>query len=541
MLNIGVPENTAELRPRIFVIGVGGAGGNAVNNMIDSNLEGVEFAVANTDSQALERSLADRRIQIGRDLTRGLGAGADPEMGKGAAEESIDEILPMLDDVNMLFVAAGMGGGTGTGAAPVIAREARDRGILTVGVVTKPFSFEGAHRMKMAEAGIAELQKHVDTLIVIPNQNLFKLATKDTTFADAFKMADDVLHSGVRGVTDLIVMPGLINLDFNDIKSVMGEMGKAMMGTGHSDGENRAVEAAELAISNPLLDDVSMNGARGLLINITGGYDMTLFEADEAANRVKQDVDDDANVIFGATFDEKMEGKIRVSVVATGIDGVVPEAVKTVAEAPKAQVTQAADTTTTTSTGTYAPSTAAPQRHSSIPASAPSAGVIARGNPAIGAAAGAAMQPSMSAGGDATSQQTVGHAEPTATQGNAALKPQASTLELNTEAPRQSEPTPPQADAFVPTSSPERPGGAGRSQSLFQRLIGGKGEEQEATAQPETTQPEATAPAPTREEPKLTTEEAPAEQPTLVHDNEGLSQADREMLEIPSFLRRQAN
>lgn len=314
-----------ELRPRISVIGVGGAGGNAVNNMIRAKLEGVEFLIANTDAQALTQSLVpkERRIQLGLHVTQGLGAGSKPDVGRASAEESIEEVLEIIKGSNMLFITAGMGGGTGSGAAPVIARAAREMGVLTVGVVTKPFNFEGSHRSRTAEGAIDELQQYVDTLIIIPNQNLFRLANERTTFADAFKMADDVLYSGVRGVTDLMIMPGLINLDFADIRSVMAEMGKAMMGTGEAEGERRALDAAEAAISNPLLDDVSMKGARGVLINITGGYDMTLYEVDEAANRIREDVDSDANIIFGSTFDERLNGRMRVSVVATGIGGPV--------------------------------------------------------------------------------------------------------------------------------------------------------------------------------------------------------------------------
>ncbi|MEE2980445.1 MAG: cell division protein FtsZ, partial [Pseudomonadota bacterium] len=318
-INLSMPA-THQLKPRITVVGVGGAGGNAVNNMITSHLEGVEFVVANTDAQALTQSLSERRIQLGVSITQGLGAGSQPDVGRAAAEEAIDEILENLDGSNMVFITAGMGGGTGTGGAPVVARAAREQGVLTVGVVTKPFQFEGVHRMRLAEEGLAELQQYVDTLIIIPNQNLFRVANEKTTFADAFKMADDVLYSGVRGVTDLMVMPGLINLDFADVRSVMAEMGKAMMGTGEADGENRAVIAAEAAISNPLLDDISMEGARGVLINITGGYDMTLFEVDEAANRIRDEVDPEANIIFGSTFDEALDGCMRVSVVSTGIE-----------------------------------------------------------------------------------------------------------------------------------------------------------------------------------------------------------------------------
>jgi cell division protein FtsZ len=320
MINLSIPKDEQEMKPRITVVGVGGAGGNAVNNMIRSNLIGCEFVVCNTDAQALQQSMAHRKIQLGIGVTRGLGAGSRPDVGRAAAEEAIDEILDAMQGSNMVFITAGMGGGTGTGGAPVIARVARETGILTVGVITKPFHFEGSHRMRIAEAGIEELQKFVDTLIIIPNQNLFRVANERTTFADAFKMADDVLHSGVRGVTDLMVMPGLINLDFADIRTVMSEMGKAMMGTGEAGGERRAIDAAEAAISNPLLEDVSMKGARGILINVTGGADMTLFEVDEAANRIREEVDPDANIIFGSTFDEGLAGKMRISVVATGID-----------------------------------------------------------------------------------------------------------------------------------------------------------------------------------------------------------------------------
>src|SRR6187402_3214743 len=309
-----------ELRPRISVIGVGGAGGNAVANMIRADVQGVDFIVANTDAQALNTSSADRRIQLGLKITQGLGAGSRPEIGRAAAEESLEEINKALEGAHMCFLAAGMGGGTGTGAAPVIAKAARDKGILTVGVVTKPFAFEGARRARSADSGIQELQQHVDTLIVIPNQNLFRLANSETTFKEAFEMADEVLQQGVRGITDLMVMPGLINLDFADVRSVMGEMGKAMMGTGEASGDNRAIEAAEKAIANPLLDGVSLNGAKGVIVSITGGDDMRLLEVDEAANHIRQLVDQDANIIWGSAFNPELEGKIRVSVVATGIE-----------------------------------------------------------------------------------------------------------------------------------------------------------------------------------------------------------------------------
>jgi len=314
------PQPLEETKPRITVFGVGGAGGNAVNNMINGKLEGVDFVVANTDSQSLTGSLAEHRVQLGVNITNGLGAGAKPDIGKVAAEEAVDDIQRYLDGNNMVFIAAGMGGGTGTGAAPVIARAAREQGILTVGVVTKPFQFEGVQRMRLAEAGIEELQAYVDTLIVIPNQNLFLIANENTGFADAFNMADDVLHAGVRGVTDLMISPGLINLDFADIRTVMGEMGKAMMGTGEAEGDQRALEAADKAIHNPLLDHASIEGAQGVLINITGGSDMTLHEVDEAASRICREVDENANIIFGTSIDQELEGGMRVAVIATGID-----------------------------------------------------------------------------------------------------------------------------------------------------------------------------------------------------------------------------
>jgi cell division protein FtsZ len=318
-INIGPPV-VDELRPKIAVIGVGGAGGNAIANMINARVEGVDFIVANTDAQALNSSPAEFRIQLGPDITQGLGAGSRPEVGRAAAEETLELVKQALSGAHMCFIAAGMGGGTGTGAAPVIARAAREMNILTVGVVTKPFLFEGQRRMRSCEAGIAELQEHVDTLIVIPNQNLFLVANPNTTFKEAFLLADEVLQQGVRGITDLMVMPGLINLDFADVRSVMHEMGKAMMGTGEAEGDGRALEAAERAIANPLLDGVSMKGAKGVIISITGGEDMRLMEVDEAANHIRELVDPDANIIWGSAFNDNLNGKIRVSVVATGID-----------------------------------------------------------------------------------------------------------------------------------------------------------------------------------------------------------------------------
>ncbi len=319
-INISIQDVGQNLHPKITVLGVGGSGGNAVNNMINANLEGVEFLIANTDAQALQISNCPNKIQLGLNSTKGLGAGMRPDVGRQAAEEAIQDLSEKFEGSHMLFIAAGMGGGTGTGAAPVIAKLAREKGILTVGVVTKPFHFEGSQRMNLAEKGIEELQQYVDTLLTIPNQNLFRIANEKTTFSDAFKMADDVLYAGVRGVTDLMVQPGMINLDFSDIKTVMSEMGKAMMGTGEAQGEGRAIAAAEAAIANPLIDDVSLKGAKGLIINITGGKDITLYEVDEAANRIKQEVDEEANIIYGTTCDDRLEGIVRVSIVATGID-----------------------------------------------------------------------------------------------------------------------------------------------------------------------------------------------------------------------------
>ena len=335
-LNLSLPGQE-DLKPRITVFGVGGAGGNAVNNMIEKNLDGVEFVVANTDAQALQQSRATSKIQMGIKVTEGLGAGARASVGAAAAEESIEQIVDHLAGAHMCFITAGMGGGTGTGAAPIIAQAARELGVLTVGVVTKPFQFEGAKRMRQAEEGIEALQKVVDTLIIIPNQNLFRIANEHTTFTDAFALADDVLYQGVKGVTDLMVRPGIINLDFADVRSVMDEMGKAMMGTGEAEGDNRAVLAAEKAIANPLLDEISLEGAKGVLINITGGYDLTLFELDEAANKIREKVDPDANIIVGSTLDTAMEGKMRVSVVATGIDAAVSHADMPLPRRPMAQ------------------------------------------------------------------------------------------------------------------------------------------------------------------------------------------------------------
>ena len=362
-LNLTMTNEREELKPRITVFGVGGAGGNAVNNMIDKALEGVEFVVANTDAQALQQSRAHARIQMGVKATEGLGAGARPTVGAAAAEETIEEIVDHLAGAHMCFITAGMGGGTGTGAAPIIAQAARELGVLTVGVVTKPFQFEGNKRMKQAEDGIDALQKVVDTLIIIPNQNLFRLANERTTFTEAFAMADDVLYQGVKGVTDLMVRPGLINLDFADVRAVMDEMGKAMMGTGEASGDDRAIQAAEKAIANPLLDEISLHGAKGVLINITGGHDLTLFELDEAANIIREKVDPDANIIVGSTLDTGMEGRIRVSVVATGID-----ASSARLDVPVARRSMAAPLTLTPSHQTEAPRASIPVPTHAAPA-----------------------------------------------------------------------------------------------------------------------------------------------------------------------------
>jgi cell division protein FtsZ len=538
------PTNTGELKPRITVIGVGGAGGNAVNNMIQSHLEGVEFIVANTDAQAMAQSRTDRRIQLGANVTQGLGAGARPDIGRAAAEETLEELVAQMQGSNMVFITAGMGGGTGTGAAPVIARAAREHGILTVGVVTKPFNFEGHHRMRLAEQGIDELSQYVDTLIIIPNQNLFRIASERTTFADAFKMADDVLYSGVRGVTDLMIMPGLINLDFADIRTVMSEMGKAMMGTGEAEGEKRALDAAEAAINNPLLEDISMKGARGVLINITGGLDMTLFEVDEAANRIRDEVDPDANIIFGSTFDEKLEGKMRVSVVATGIEA----------------ATQAQPRPTLISLVDQKRNQATPTLAERVAGTMPmfnGTAAVARQEPEeeIEAALMQSLQPlsdepmiadqePLSATGEAVSAPTftvrnesapVMRSEPA--QGSLRIDPPMNRVDVRPAgnagayapaAPRmQPQPQPP-AEAAEPH----------RRSSFLNRLAG---HVKPVPAQPQQNHQAAPQPAPrahgleNRIEPSAaTTRISPADRlPT--------SRNDEEMLEIPAFLRRQAN
>jgi len=568
-LKLGIPSVEVQTKPRITVFGVGGAGGNAVNNMIRSNLEGVEFVVANTDAQALQGNLATKRVQLGSTITRGLGAGSRPDVGRAAAEEQLEEILGHLSGTNMCFITAGMGGGTGTGAAPVIARAAREQGILTVGVVTKPFNFEGAHRMRTAESGISELAQYVDTLLIIPNQNLFRIANEKTTFADAFKMADDVLHAGVRGVTDLMVMPGLINLDFADIRTVMSEMGKAMMGTGEAEGDNRAIDAAEAAINNPLLDDISMKGARGVLINITGGHDMTLFEVDEAANRIRDEVDPEANIIFGSTFDEHMSGKMRVSVVATGIDN-AGQQVRPAAPA-QLQVVSGANGAprrpgVPTPAQAQAPATAPngiPPRPALQPAGIPGGGTAPHyahmtAAPAPGAMS---MQPAPVTQAPATVAETVPVAEPVAEA--VALAPAApSGHELR---PMDMRPATParREDAFIPPRPAE---GAPRSNSnvperftpppvekkggLFSRMFG-LGGNQPVPRQPAPQQAQQ-APqvhgqargsqqavaAPAQPAPQPTHQPAPQAEAAA---RPKAGQSEEDMLDIPAFLRRQAN
>ncbi|MBK1666825.1 cell division protein FtsZ [Rhodovibrio sodomensis] len=599
-LNLHAPTTEEQLQPRITVVGTGGAGGNAVNNMINSNLEGVEFLVCNTDAQALAGSQCPQRLQLGRNITQGLGAGSRPDVGRAAAEEAIDDLMAHLDGSNMVFITAGMGGGTGTGAAPVIARAAREKGILTVGVVTKPFHFEGVHRMRLAEQGIQELQEYVDTLIIIPNQNLFRVANEKTTFADAFKMADDVLYSGVRGVTDLMVMPGLINLDFADIRSVMTEMGKAMMGTGEAADENRAISAAEAAISNPLLDDVSMKGARGVLINITGGSDMTLFEVDEAANRIRDEVDPDANIIFGSTFDQSMDGTMRVSVVATGIDAEEAERPKpvtlsVVSGGEKQQAQQNRQATQNTAQAVaeelrQQPASASAQETAEMPAMAATGtdGGYAESRDYTQQATAAAAQPAYGPADEP--------AEPEAAREDAFIAPAPAQAPRQPKARQADYPAEERAQAARTgaAQNTERGGETGlkrKGRSLFARVTGAArststAPEREAPAaprraeeptlatgqraaqpqarqpesrQPESRQPEPHQPEPAREpagetrtqaRPQAARAEARPEpqressQPRL----SGLDPADRhdpaqddDQLDIPAFLRRQAN
>jgi len=538
-INLTVPRKEAELKPQIIVFGVGGAGGNAVNNMIRSNLDGVDFVVANTDAQALAGSDAEHQIQLGISITEGLGAGARPDIGRAAAEEGMDQILDALDSTHMAFITAGMGGGTGTGAAPVIARAARERGVLTVGVVTKPFHFEGQHRMMIAEEGIEELQQFVDTLIIIPNQNLFRVANEKTTFADAFKMADDVLNSGVRGVTDLMVMPGLINLDFADIRTVMSEMGKAMMGTGEGEGEGRAVQAAEAAISNPLLDEISMKGARGVLINITGGLDLTLFEVDEAANRIRDEVDPNANIIFGSTFNENMDGLMRVSVVATGID---------------ADIMVKPRTTTISLVTDNAPQHIDTPEHAAVErVEAPTVAELAEVDFDIPAPRPAPRP----------EPEPVAEIEPEVTMDDDMFdRPAPATAEMDAPfvAPPPIEPAPapePEArpEAFAAAAlanasrakpAPAKKAEGGRAASLFKRVTRAARDLTEASGKKP-------ANAPARSEPKISADRREAGRNAEIKpvqpriggldpaDGQLAPHSDEELLEIPAFLRRQAN
>ena len=549
-LNLTMTSEREELKPRITVFGVGGAGGNAVNNMIDKALEGVEFVVANTDAQALQQSRAHARIQMGVKATEGLGAGARPSVGAAAAEETIEEIVDHLAGAHMCFITAGMGGGTGTGAAPIIAQAARELGVLTVGVVTKPFQFEGNKRMRQAEDGIDALQKVVDTLIIIPNQNLFRLANERTTFTEAFAMADDVLYQGVKGVTDLMVRPGLINLDFADVRAVMDEMGKAMMGTGEASGDDRAIQAAEKAIANPLLDEISLHGAKGVLINITGGHDLTLFELDEAANIIREKVDPDANIIVGSTLDTSMEGRIRVSVVATGIDATSPKL-----DVPVARRSMAAPLTLTPSHQAEAPRAAAP-----TPAYAPAAMSIADEEPEL------EEEHARMAGFDAMASRAGMHAQPTVDDlpppaYRPAPAPQPSMMRTT--------PSAIEADAGDFVAPRPRPAGQPSPEALarLQAAVAkpASGAPKFARSAPVAMAPapaQAAAPAPVQNagnKPRFgigslinrmaghleaSGSAAPASRaqpPVTAYDDEHDMGTDQDRIEIPAFLRRQAN
>jgi cell division protein FtsZ len=562
-LNLSIPSDPFDIRPRITVIGVGGAGGNAVNNMIRAQLEGVEFLIANTDAQALQGSMCERRIQLGQSATKGLGAGARPDVGRIAAEEAVREIADQLAGSNMAFITAGMGGGTGTGAAPVVAQIAREQGILTVGVVTKPFHFEGAHRMRLAEQGIQELQQYVDTLIIIPNQNLFRVANEKTTFADAFKMADEVLYSGVRGVTDLMVMPGLINLDFADIRAVMGEMGKAMMGTGEATGENRAIAAAEAAISNPLLDEVSMKGARGVLINITGGMDMTLFEVDEAANRIRDEVDPEANIIFGSTFDQSLDGKIRISVVATGIEAVAQQqrpsqaggvSLSVVASSPAPQAYTAPSMGTMAEDRGMARMEAAPApmptyQAAPIVAQAPAmaAPIVAQSAPSPRPMAQASAPMGMTTSSIGATALQAQPARPPMVKDEMAHLQRATTVARPAERPIDDRPfiAPQAMEAGRGQAQHGEP--ARRGASLFEKMtsrLTGQPLPAQPVGQPMRTQTAAPAQAPRVQAREPQRVEQPAAQPMLnldPNDRIASPRAEEDLLDIPAFLRRQAN
>jgi cell division protein FtsZ len=590
-INLNIPD-IRELKPRITVFGVGGAGGNAVNNMITAGLQGVDFVVANTDAQALTTSKAERIVQMGVQVTEGLGAGSQPEVGRAAAEEVLDEIRDHLSGAHMVFVTAGMGGGTGTGAAPVIAKVARDLGILTVGVVTKPFHFEGQRRMKTAEGGIAELQKSVDTLLIIPNQNLFRVANEKTTFADAFAMADQVLYSGVACITDLMVKEGLINLDFADVRAVMREMGKAMMGTGEAEGDKRAMTAAEAAISNPLIDDASMKGARGLLISITGGRDLKLYEVDEAATRIREEVDQDANIIVGATFDESLDGIIRVSVVATGIDQVVaqrqplPQAEQRIAEVAQRMRAEAQRSIVervvqpeSMRAVAQAPVASAPVPMQTAPMQAPAPAAPASISSVAKAAIAAAILP-QGAGDDVTFRPLAPKPslfiEPSASEPEQTQEPEA-FIPPAAERPVSRAPRMPRIDELPMPAQNEiraKRGEAvqeehpvGQRMSLLQRIasVGGLGrrqhEDEPQAAAPKTPgmpQPAerlAGRPAPRpqeqRQEPVSEYARRPSSQAAPQGASHGLDQhgrqapvhnsSEEDQLDIPAFLRRQAN
>jgi cell division protein FtsZ len=548
-LNLMMTSQREELKPRITVFGVGGAGGNAVNNMIDKQLEGVEFVVANTDAQALQQSRANATIQMGLKVTEGLGAGARPTVGAAAAEETIEEIVDHLAGAHMCFITAGMGGGTGTGAAPIIAQAARELGVLTVGVVTKPFQFEGVKRMRQAEEGIEALQKVVDTLIIIPNQNLFRLANERTTFTEAFAMADDVLYQGVKGVTDLMVRPGLINLDFADVRAVMDEMGKAMMGTGEATGDDRAQQAAEKAIANPLLDEISLNGAKGVLINITGGYDLTLFELDEAANIIREKVDPDANIIVGSTLDPSMEGALRVSVVATGIDASAanradtPVARRSMAAplpaftAPEPEAARPMALKVTSAAAT-APAPAAPAPVQQPAAEAP--GLFDR----VERQTPAAFHQEEEAGMDMDMDDTAGDDLPPP-----AYRPQPAT------APSPAARSPIDADAAEFVAPRPRAVGTPSPEALARLQAAVSKAPAQRPAAPAPAQPAAEAPRPRFGIGSLINRmaghgdhgadraaPAPRQQPPVTgYDEEGDASADQQRIEIPAFLRRQAN
>jgi cell division protein FtsZ len=566
-INLKMPD-IRELKPRITVFGVGGAGGNAVNNMITAGLVGCDFVVANTDAQALTMSKAERIIQMGVQVTEGLGAGSQPEVGRAAAEEVIDEIRDHLTGAHMVFVTAGMGGGTGTGASPVVARIARELGILTVGVVTKPFQFEGQRRMKVAEAGIAELHKHVDTLLIIPNQNLFRVANEKTTFADAFAMADQVLYSGVACITDLMVKEGLINLDFADVRAVMREMGKAMMGTGEASGEKRALTAAEGAISNPLIDDSSMQGARGLLISITGGRDLTLYEVDEAATRIREEVDQEANIIVGATFDEGLDGIIRVSVVATGIDQAIVAAQPHASiDSRLAELTQKLRANTQRLNERHEPADQAPRAAASADA-APAPVRPQAAKPAALPPAGAIedvtirpLSPKPSLFIDpAEDRAATDPQEPPVQQ---AFVPPVPERPARPRMPRIEElPLPAQNELRARRGDvPERATPEKRRTSLLQRLAAvGLGRREEDEAEAPAPEPRAAAPIPPRPAPAPRPIEPRIQEPVSEYakrppaprpapqglDHHGRpapvhNSIDEDQLEIPAFLRRQAN